>query len=91
MLTEPLSIISQQSWPTREVLVDWELAHVPSIGTEGVSGELQACQSELGARVGYGADHVENNHTAHTGQPEQQAQSGWVYERQVPLYQPDLL
>ncbi|GAB0179916.1 mitochondrial enolase superfamily member 1 [Grus japonensis] len=52
VLTKPLSIISQQSWLTREVPVDWRLANMTAHlqeGLEGGSGELQACPSDLGA------------------------------------------
>ncbi|GAB0179914.1 mitochondrial enolase superfamily member 1 [Grus japonensis] len=51
VLTKPLSIISQQSWLTREVPVDWRLANMTAHlqeGLEGGSGELQACPSDLG-------------------------------------------
>ena len=52
---------------------------------EGGSRELQACQPDLSAREGYGAVHLECHHMAHTGQPGDQAQPAWVYERQVLL------
>ncbi|KAJ7398690.1 hypothetical protein BTVI_122832 [Pitangus sulphuratus] len=55
------------------------------------SEELQACQPDLGAWEGYGADHAECHHMACTGQRGDQAQAEWVYERQVLLDQPDLL
>ena len=48
-------------------------------------GELQASQSDLGATEGYGADHLECHHMTPTGQSGDQAQSAWVYERQVLL------
>jgi len=35
VLTQPLSIIYQQSWLTREVLVDWRLANVTPIHRKG--------------------------------------------------------
>ncbi|GAB0186048.1 mitochondrial enolase superfamily member 1 [Grus japonensis] len=56
VLTKPLSIIYQQSWLTGEVPVDWRLANVTPIyknGEKEGNGELQACQSDLGAREGY--------------------------------------
>jgi len=56
-----------------------------------VSGELQACQPSLGVGEGYGADHSGCHRAAHTGQPGDQAQPAWAYERQVLLDQPDLL
>lgn len=48
---------------------------------EGESRELQVCQPDLGAREGHGADCPECD----------QAQPGWVWERQLLLDQPDLL
>ena len=53
--------------------------------------ELQACQPDLGAGEGYGADHPECHHTACAGQLRDQAQPAWGYERQVLLDEPDLL
>ena len=61
------------------------LAPLVPEGLEGGSRELQSCQSDLGAGEGYGADHLECHHVACTGQPGDQAQSAWVYERQVLL------
>jgi len=53
VLTQPLSIIYQQSWLTREVPVDWRLTNAYlQEGLEGGSGELQACQSDVGAGEG---------------------------------------
>ena len=52
---------------------------------EGGSRDLQVCQADLDAREGYGADHLECHHTTCTEQPGDQAQSAWVYERQVLL------
>ncbi|KAJ7406945.1 rna-directed dna polymerase from mobile element jockey-like [Pitangus sulphuratus] len=51
VLTDPFSIIYQQSWLTGEVLVDWKLydAHLQE-GPSGGSRKLQACQPDLGAR-----------------------------------------
>lgn len=46
--------------------------HLPE-GLEGGAGELQACQSELGAGEGHVADHLECHHTTRTGQPGDQA------------------
>jgi len=60
-------------------------------GPEGGCGELQACESDLGAREGYGTDHLECHHVAHIGQPGDQAQPAWVHGKQVQLDQPDLL
>jgi len=40
--------------------------------------ELQACQSDLDSREGYGTDHLECHHMAHTGQSGYQAQSARV-------------
>ena len=73
---------------------DWRLAKVMLLYKNGWKedpGELQACQPDLGAREGYGADHPECHHVAHAGQPGDQAQPAWVYERQVLLDRPDLL
>jgi len=78
VLTKALSIIYQQSWLTGEVPVDWRLVNVmPHLqaGPEGESEELQACQSDLCAGEGCGADCLEPHHTAHTEQPGDQAQS----------------
>ena len=52
----------------------WKISHLPlplgnASSSKGGSGELQACQSDLGAREGYGADHLEGDHTACAGQP----------------------
>ncbi|PKU42290.1 rna-directed dna polymerase from mobile element jockey- hypothetical protein [Limosa lapponica baueri] len=67
VLTKPLSIIYQQSWLTGEVPVDWRLANVmpiyKKVWKENL-GNLQACQSDLGARECYGADHLDY-HTWH--------------------------
>ena len=52
---------------------------------EGGYGELQVSQSDHGAREGYGADHLECHHMTCTGEPGDQAQSAWLYERQVLL------
>ena len=60
-------------------------------GLEGGSWELQACQSDLSAGEGYGADHLQCHHAAHTVQPGPQAQSAWVHERHILPDQPDLL
>lgn len=82
MLTKLLTIVSQQFWLTREVLVEWRLANVTPIYMEGWK-ELQACQSDLSARKGCGAGHIECHHTAHTRQAGDQGESAWVCERQV--------
>ena len=94
VLTKPLSITYHRSWLTGEVPADWRLANMTLIYKEGWKedlGELQICQSDLGAREGYGADRLECHHTARTGQPGDQAQPAWIYERQVLLEYPDLL
>lgn len=64
-LTQPLSIIYQQFWPTREVPGDWKLPNVISMYKKNQrgSGELQACQSNLSATEGHGADHFACPHT----------------------------
>ncbi|PKU41197.1 rna-directed dna polymerase from mobile element hypothetical protein [Limosa lapponica baueri] len=41
VLTEPLSIIYQQSWQTREVPVDWHLANVVPIHKKGWKDDLR--------------------------------------------------
>lgn len=72
-------------------MADWKLViATPSIGT-AISGELQVCQPGLGAREGFGADHLEHNPAAHPGYQGHQAQSGWAFERQVLVDQPGLL
>lgn len=65
-------------------------AHLQEV-RDGGSGKLQACQSDLGAREARGADYLERHHTALAEQPDDQAQSAWVYQRQVLLDEPDLL
>ena len=65
-------------------------AHLQA-GPEAGFEELQACQPDLSAGEGYGADHLACLHTAYTGQPGDQAQPAWVYARQVLLDQCDLL
>ena len=82
-LAKPLSIIYQQLWPTRRLEVSQCDAHLQE-GQEGGSGELQACQPDLGAGEGHGADHPKCHH-AYAGQLADQAQPAWVYERQVLL------
>ena len=67
VLTKPLSIIYQQSWLTGEVTVGWKCdAHLQQ-GLQGGFRELQACQSDLSAREGYGAKYLECHHMAHIG------------------------
>lgn len=57
-------------------LANWAGPDWPEVGecdahlwerTKGGSGELQTCQSDLGATEGDGADHVLWHHAAHTG------------------------
>ncbi|GAB0178656.1 receptor-type tyrosine-protein phosphatase zeta [Grus japonensis] len=40
VLTKPLSITYQQSWLSREVLVDWKSANVTSINKKGRKEDL---------------------------------------------------
>ena len=40
----------------------------------------EACQSDLSAGEGYGADHLESHHAARTGEPGGQAKSACVYK-----------
>ncbi|KAJ7415111.1 hypothetical protein BTVI_39409 [Pitangus sulphuratus] len=70
-IAKPLSIIYQQSWLTGEV-------PNPRKGPEGGPGKLQACQPDLSAWQGYGADHPSCNHTAPTGQTRDQSQPAQV-------------
>lgn len=46
VLAKPLPIISQQSWLTREVPIDWKLSDLMPVYKKGQKdpGELQACQ-----------------------------------------------
>lgn len=60
-------------------------------GPEGASGELQACQPDLGAREGHGTGHFECCHAVCAAQPGDQALSAWACERQVLLDPPNLL
>ena len=88
VLTKPLSIIYQQSWLTGEVPVDWRLANVTPIYKKGRKedpGNYRpvSLTSVLGKVME--ADRLECHHVARTGQPSDQAQSAWVYERQVLL------
>jgi len=73
VLTKPLSIIYQQSWLTGEVPVHSKCDTHLQEGPKGGSGELRASQSDLGAREGCGADHLEHCHWARIGQPGSQA------------------
>lgn len=52
-------------------------------GQEGEPRQLQACQSDPGARGGYGADYPECRHEADEGQSGDQEQPAWVCEGQV--------
>jgi len=85
VLAKPYSIICQQSWLTGEVPVDWSLANVTPIYKKGQkedrSRELQACQSDLSAGKGYGADYPECCHVTHTGQQGDQAQSEYGFTK----------
>ncbi|PKU39023.1 rna-directed dna polymerase from mobile element hypothetical protein [Limosa lapponica baueri] len=90
VLTKPFSIIYQQSQQTGEVPFDWCLA-THKKGQKDDLGELQACQSDLGAWKSHGADHPECHYVAHEGQPGNQTKSAWVHERQVLIHKPDLL
>ncbi|GAB0186005.1 mitochondrial enolase superfamily member 1 [Grus japonensis] len=86
VLTKLLSIIHQQSWLTGEVPVDWRLANVMPIYKKSQKEDLGNYRPvSLTSVPGYGADPLECHHTARTGQPDDQAQSAWVYERQVLL------
>lgn len=53
--------------------------------------DLGNYRSDLGAKEAQRADYLECHHSALTGQPSDQAQSAWVYLRQVLLDEPDLL
>jgi len=82
VLTKPLSIISQQSWLTGEVPVDWRSANVMPIYKKGWKEELGSYTPvSLTSKESYGADHAECHHATHTGQPGDQAQSAWLYCR----------
>ena len=68
VLADPRSIIYQQSWLTGEGPSGLEVSKCDTHQQEGLeegSWELQACQPDLGAREGYGADHLQHHHTAH--------------------------
>jgi len=58
---------------------------------EGGSWELQACQSDLGARQDYRVINPECTHLACAGHPGDQAQPAWIHEREVLFDQPHLL
>ncbi|KAJ7408801.1 hypothetical protein WISP_118413 [Willisornis vidua] len=65
-----------------EVPDDWKLANVTPKQTheepEGGSRKEQAGQPDHSAWQGYGADHLEYNHTAPTGQTGDQTQSAEI-------------
>jgi len=71
--------LANQGHPSSLVVSKRE-AHLQE-GPKGGFLKLQACQSVLNAGEGYGADHLECHHTAHTRQPGDQAQSGLIYEQ----------
>lgn len=75
------------------VPVDWWQANVmPNYKKlEGGCGELQACQSDIGAGEAHGTDYFECHHAVFKRQPSDWALSAWVYQRQVPLEKSDLL
>lgn len=69
MLTEPLSIIHQQSWLTEEVPINWKLAKVTPIYMQGWKENPGNCQPDLDAGKSLGADHLECHQVACAGQP----------------------
>lgn len=82
-VTKPLSIICRKSWLTGEVPGNCRLTSVTPICKKGWKedpGNYKACRPDLGAREG--ADHLECDHTACTGQGDQTQPAG-VQERQV--------
>ncbi|GAB0205127.1 mitochondrial enolase superfamily member 1 [Grus japonensis] len=88
VLMKPLSIIYQQSWLNGEVPVDWRLANVPPIYKKGQKedlGNYRPVSLALVLSTIMDQIHLECHHWAHTGQLGDQAQSAWVYERQVLL------
>ena len=86
-------VISQQSWLTGEVPVGWRLSNAVPIYKEGRKEDLGSYRlvslTSVPGRV-MEQDHPECHHTARTGQPGDQAQPEWVYERRVLRDQPDL-
>lgn len=73
-------------WPNGEVPADRRLANVTPKGQK----EDLGCQWDLSAWEGHGTeDHPERHHVACMWQPGAQAQTTWVYDRQVLLDQPD--
>lgn len=80
-LIKLLFIICHQSWLTREVSDDWNFIKYdthPQEEPKGKSRKVQACQPDFSAWQGYGTDHLECDHTAPTGQPEDQTQPAWI-------------
>ena len=77
-------LLLTDTYRTPQIYIYLYISHLQE-GQERGSGELQACQPDLGAGEGYGADHPECHHRAHAGQPGDQAQPAWGYERQVLL------
>jgi len=70
VIAEPLSIILERSWRTREVPEDWRKALCHSNlqkGQEGGSREVQASQPHLHPGKGDGAAHPRGHHQASGG------------------------
>ncbi|TRZ26450.1 hypothetical protein HGM15179_000607 [Zosterops borbonicus] len=71
VLTGPLSIIYQQSWPTGQVPGNWRSVNVMPIDKKGWKRprEPQVCQCDIGAGEGHGAAHQDVPSDTHTGHP----------------------
>ena len=82
-LAKPLSVIYRRSWLSGEVPDDWQLANVTPIYTKGqrVDPGNYRPVSLTSVTGTHGTDYLECHHMALVGQPGDQAQSAWVYER----------
>jgi len=89
VLAKPLSIVYQQSWLTGNIPVDWKLANVAPIYKKGWKKDPGNYRPVIVTLVP--GKVMEQFILACEEQPEDQAQSAWVHERQVLLDQLDLL
>lgn len=78
-LTKALSIISQQSWLTLEVLVVWTSTNMISIYKD----RTEDPGNYRPVKEGHGGDHFEYHLCMYS--TAMQNQAGWVYERQILL------
>lgn len=74
--------ISVKRWKISQVPLPFENASLLT----GGSGELHTCQSGLGARESYGADHLEGDLITCSGHQGNQAQPAWVIPDQPDIF-----